>query len=80
MRTPAPIPELDLVALTEDLPAKGLKAGDIGTVVLVHNGGEGYEVEFCTLTGDTIDVVTLNAPQVRPIGQREVPNARRLAG
>jgi hypothetical protein len=80
MRPRKSIPEYAQVALTEDLPARGLKAGDVGTVVMVHNGGEGFEVEFCTLTGETIDVVTLHAPQVRLIGQREIPNARRLAG
>ena len=28
------------------MPAKNLKAGDIGTVVLVHEEGKGYTVEF----------------------------------
>lgn len=80
MSTPPPIPELAIVALTEDLPEEGLKAGDVGTVVLVHDAGAGYEVEFCSLTGETIAVVTVDAPQVRAIGQRELPSARRLAG
>ena len=40
------INEHDCVVLTEDLPAKNLKAGDIGAVVLVHEEGEGYVVEF----------------------------------
>ena len=30
--------ELDLAALRQDLPAYGLIAGDIGTVVFVHAG------------------------------------------
>ncbi|MCA1644669.1 MAG: DUF4926 domain-containing protein [Chloroflexi bacterium] len=38
--------ELDPVALLEDLPAYGLEAGDVGTVVFVHRAGEGYEVEL----------------------------------
>jgi hypothetical protein len=54
------INELDRVVLTSDLPAHGLKSGDIGTVVLVHQGGAGYEVEFCTLDGSTIGVFTLD--------------------
>ena len=45
------IRELDTVVLTVDLPAHGLKRGDIGAVVLIHRGGEGYEVEFMTLDG-----------------------------
>jgi len=36
------IQELDNVVLTTDLPEYGLERGDIGTVVLLHRGGEGY--------------------------------------
>lgn len=43
------IKELDSVVLTENLPEHGLESGDIGTVVMVHRGGVGYEVEFVTL-------------------------------
>lgn len=70
------INELDLVALTIDLPEHRLKAGDIGTVVYVHNDGEGYELEFMTLDGETIAVVTVLVAQVRPIGHGEIANAR----
>ena len=48
------IKEHDIVVLTEDVPEEGLTAGDVGTVVHIHNNGEGYEVEFMTLTGQTI--------------------------
>lgn len=61
------IQELDQIVLTTDLPEHGLQVGDIGTVVLVHQGGAGYEVEFMTLTGKTLAVVSLYAGQVRPI-------------
>jgi len=40
------INELDPVALTCDLPERGLKEGDVGTAVLVHGSGAGFEVEF----------------------------------
>ena len=43
------IQELDSVVLTTDLPEHGLVQGDIGTIVLVHGDGKGYEVEFVTL-------------------------------
>lgn len=36
---------LDVVALTEDVPARGLVRGQVGTVVEVLAGGH-YEVEF----------------------------------
>ncbi len=71
------INELDIVALTVDLPEHGLGRGDLGTVVLMHGGG-GYEVEFVTLDGETLAVVSLTTDQVRPIGSREIANARSL--
>jgi len=71
------IRELDTVVLTTDLPAHGLKRGDVGTIVLLHDGG-GYEVEFMTLDGETVAVVSLTADQVRPIGRCEIAHARAL--
>lgn len=65
----ATIKELDQIVLTTDIPAHGLKAGDIGAVVLVHGGGEGYEVEFVALDGETIAVVSVFANQVRPTSE-----------
>jgi len=70
------IRELDTVVLSADLPEHGLRRGDIGTVVLVHRGGGGFEVEFTALDGETIAVVTLLAAQVRPIGRKEIGSAR----
>ena len=40
------IADLDIVALLRDLPDLGLRAGQTGTVVYVHNDGEAFEVEF----------------------------------
>ena len=72
------IKELDSVVLAVDLPAHHLKAGDVGTIVLVHAGGAGYEVEFVALDGETIAVVTLAAAELRPVGRREIVHARPL--
>jgi len=72
------IRELESAVLTIDLPEHGLKRGDIGTVVLVHRDGGGYEVEFVTLDGETVAVSSLFASQVRPVRQREVAHARRV--
>lgn len=72
--------ELDTAVLTVDLPEHGLRAGDVGAVVYVHQGGAGYEVEFLTLTGDTVAVATVTAAQVRPVADADVSHARRLAG
>ena len=69
------IKELDTIVLTTEFPAFGLSAGDLGTVVLVHRHG-GYEVEFVTLDGETVAVVSLSPEQVRPVGHREIAHAR----
>lgn len=71
------IKELDTVVLTEDVVASGLRAGDVGTVVLLH-GHAGYEVEFVSLLGETLAVVSLRSDQVRPLGEREIAHARTL--
>ena len=73
------IQELDRVVLTTDLPEHGLKGGDLGTVVLAHRDNRGYEVEFVTLSGETVAVVSLFPTQLRPIGQREIAQARVIA-
>ena len=73
------IKEHDLVVLTGDIPDEGLKPGDLGTVVHVHRGGAAYEVEFATLTGQTVAVVTVPNSQCRPIGQRDLSHVRELA-
>lgn len=71
--------EMDLVVLTRDLPDSNLRAGDIGTVVLVHKGSAGYEIEFATLGGRTLAVITVDAGDVRPVGDREIAHARQVA-
>ncbi|MBX7073320.1 MAG: DUF4926 domain-containing protein [Pirellulales bacterium] len=71
------IKELDTVVLTVDLRELGLLRGDVGTVVLLH-GDAGYEVEFASLKGETLAVVSLAASQVRPLGEREIAQARAL--
>ena len=69
------IAELDRIILTTNILEYGLEKGDMGTVVLVHQGG-GYEVEFVTLDGETVAIVSLFAAQVRPISSREIAHAR----
>jgi Domain of unknown function (DUF4926) len=70
------IQELESGILVGDLPEHGLVDGDIGTVVLVHPGNTGYEVEFMTLDGQTVAIVSLFPSQLRPIARREIAHAR----
>jgi hypothetical protein len=73
------IQELDTVILTRDMPEQKLRMGDIGTVVVAHKDDAAYEVEFVTLGGQTLAVVTLPADAVRAITGREIAHAREVA-
>jgi hypothetical protein len=73
------IRELDDVVLECDLPQYGLTRGDVGTVVLVHQDGASYEIEFTALDGETIAVATLPAGQLREVEGSEIAHARGLA-
>ena len=73
------IKELDTVVLDVDLPEHHLEKGDIGTVVLVHQNNKGYEVEFITLEGETLVVISLFPSQIRTVQKREIPHVRLVA-
>jgi hypothetical protein len=73
------IEDLDRVVLTRDIPEKKLKAGDVGTVVMVYKDGEAFEVEFMTLDGDTFALATLLAADVRKAREAEIAHARDAA-
>ncbi len=73
------IKEHDCVVLKVALPSEGLEAGDVGTVIHVHPEATAYEVEFMTLTGQTIAVATVLATQLRPVNQRDVTHVRERA-
>ncbi|CCQ72090.1 DUF4926 domain-containing protein [Magnetospira sp. QH-2] len=73
------IKEYDPVVLQSDLPNAGLEAGDIGTVVMIHGNGSGYEVEFATLSGITVAVETVAAANIRPVGTKEIAHVRKVA-
>ena len=67
------------VVLTKALPGDGFEAGDVGTVVHVYKDGLAYEVEFTTLDGGTVAVVTVDSSGIRPVGRREITHARERA-
>lgn len=70
--------EYDTVVLTTDLPAEGLAAGDVGAIVHVYPDQQAFEVEFLSLDGSTIAVVTLERSQVRAATSRDVTHARTI--
>ncbi len=66
------------MVLTQDLPEERLAAGDVGTVIHVHDGGAGYEVEFMTLSGRTVAVATVMGSQVRAVTSRNLVHVREV--
>ena len=57
------IDELDVVALTTDVPAQRLTRGQVGTVVHKYTP-EAFEVEFVDQEGRTYAITTLQHHQV----------------
>jgi hypothetical protein len=70
--------ELDTVVLMRDLPEVGLKAGDLGAIVLVHTP-EVFEVEFVTEAGETQAMLALNASDLRAVRDDDLLAVRSTA-
>ena len=60
---------LDVVALTQDLPERGLSRGQVGTVVETLAPAV-FEVEFCDNEGRTYRSLALRADQVMVLHYR----------
>ncbi len=43
---------------------------------MAHDNRNVFEVEFVTLGGDTLGVLTMTANEVRPISARDVPHEK----
>ena len=70
----APLQLLDVVALTEDVPAHGLYRGQVGTMVELLNPGV-YEVEFCDNDGRTYATLALKETQLMVLHYQPVQAA-----
>jgi hypothetical protein len=68
---------LDTVVLDRDIPEHGLRRGDVGTIVHVHVG-DAFEVEFVAASGRTQALVTLNAADLRTVGDDDLLAVRTL--
>jgi hypothetical protein len=54
---------LDVVALTDDRPEKGVRRGQVGTIVELLAAGV-YRVEFCDLEGRSFALIALPESQL----------------
>jgi hypothetical protein len=71
--------EFDLVVLQEDAAGGRLKQGDVGTILTVYGEGKGFEVEFVTLTGETVAIEILLPHQIRCVRSSEIISVRDTA-
>jgi len=53
------------IYLLKDLENSPFKAGDVGTIVMLHGNGEAYEIEFFSVDGSTLAVETVPASLIQ---------------
>lgn len=68
---------LDTVVLVRDLPAAGLRSGDLGGVVEVY-GPNAFDVEFVAASGRTQALVTLADSDLRHVNDDDLVSVRHL--
>ncbi len=66
---------LDVVVLTRDLPAYGLRRGDLGAVVEIY-GPDSIGVEFVAASGRTQALVTVAGDDLRPVADDDLVAVR----
>lgn len=66
---------LDVVVLTRDVSAHGLRRGDLGAVVERY-GPDAIGVEFVTASGRTQALVTLHLSDLRPVADDDLVAVR----
>lgn len=69
------------IALAIDLPEKGLRSGDVATIVEHHpvqSGEDGYSLEVFNALGETINVITVPESAIQPLSSDEILHVRSL--
>ena len=69
------------VVLTKDIPEKGLKKGDVATIVEHHpvsDGEDGYSLELFNALGDTIAVIAVAESAIEPLTKDEIFSVRSI--
>ena len=68
---------LDTVVLKRDVPEAGLRVGDLGAIVEVHDAGH-FEVEFVAASGRTEALITLRPDDIRHVNDLDLIAVRSL--
>lgn len=69
------------MALTRNIPAHGLRRGDVVRLVDHHvgdDGKEGYSIEVFNAVGDTVLVTAIDEAALAPLHDDEVLSVRRI--
>jgi len=69
------------IVLNKDIPGKGLKKGDVATIVEHHpvtDGEDGYSLEIFNALGDTIAVITVPESAIERLTEDEIFSVRPL--
>ena len=70
------------VVLAKDIPEKGLRKGDVATIVEYHpvsDAEDGYSLELFNALGDTIAVITVSESALEPLTEDKIFSVRPLA-
>jgi hypothetical protein len=65
----------DVVVLNTDLPAQGLKRGDLGAVVEIYSS-DAMDVEFVTASGRTQALITVRPSDIREVAADDLVAVR----
>ena len=68
---------LDTVVLKRDVPEAGLRVGDSGAIVEVHDTDH-FEVEFVAASGNAQALTMLSSDDVRHVNDRDLIAVRSL--
>ena len=68
---------LDTVVLKRNVPEAGLRVGDLGAIIEVHDPDH-FEVEFVAASGRTQALVTLGSDDIRHVNDRDLIAVRSL--
>ena len=68
---------LDTVVLKRNVPDAGLRVGDLGAIVEVHDPDH-FEVEFVAASGRTQALVTLGSGDIRHVNDSDLIAVRSL--
>lgn len=69
---------LDVAVLEHDVPAHGLRRGDVDAGVEIY-GPDSLAVEFVAASGRTQPLVTLESSDVRAVSDRDLLSVRPVA-